>query len=548
MDGMARLIASDAVARLRDRDASLFVSDYDARTKVMQRLGWTDLAAKAPGRFALLDNLAAQVVAEGCDDVVLLGMGGSSLAAFVLAEAIGPAPGSPKLRALDTTCPRTVLDLLDRLRQDRTFFIVASKSGTTVEPNYLYAVARAWMERELPRPAAGKRFILITDPGSPLEKTRQRELMRVTLPGVQTVGGRFSALSMFGLTPAALMGLDVAEYVRRAAVMENECGAPAEGNPAARLAAWIHDCFEVSRDKLTIACSETLRPFGLWVEQLVAESTGKDGTGIVPVLEDDPTDAPGYGHDRAVVVVRLANDVALAEWAETARRTAPVEEIVLLDPLDLGAEFVRWEYAVALVGHLLGIDPFDEPDVAEAKRATAGILSGTAEVPHASDDIGDTWLTFAGSLERPDGGPGSVRAAVRHLFDTLEPPDYLAMLAYLPYDEDLLAPLRAALRDVARATHNAACFEIGPRYLHSTGQLHKGGPDTGAFLMVTARDRTDTLVPGQPHTLGTLFRAQAEGDLSVLSARGRRVLRLDIPEPARPAIDLLAEQIRAAID
>ncbi|TLM77880.1 MAG: transaldolase, partial [Actinobacteria bacterium] len=517
MDAMSRLIASDAVARLRAHDTSLYSTDYDTRKKIGERLGWTDLAEKAPGRFTLLENLAAQVVAEGCDDLVLLGMGGSSLAPLVLAGIAGPGAGFPRMHVLDTTCPRTVLGLLDSLDQERTFFVLASKSGTTIEPNYLYAIARAWTEERLARPAAGKRFIVVTDPGSALEKTRQRELMRVTLPGVQNVGGRFSALSMFGLAPAALIGVDLAEYVRIARDMELACALPAEQNPAARLAAWVFDSFQTCRDKLTLVCSPSLRPFGLWVGQLVAESTGKDGTGIVPVLEDDVAAEPGYGDDRAVFVLRTADDAALAEWAEAMRRTAPVEEVVLEAPIAIGAEFVRWEYATALLGHLLEVNPFDEPDVTEAKKATAAILGGTAQVLHASDDVADTWVTFAGALDRPDGGPGSVTGAVAHLLATIEPPDYLAMLAYLPYDESLLAPLREAWRQVGRTTRNATCFELGPRYLHSTGQLHKGGPDTGAFVLVTARDRTDTLVPGQPHTLGALFRAQAEGDLAALA-------------------------------
>lgn len=546
MDSLERLTEADAVARLAARDPSLFAADYDTRRHVAQRLGWTDLADKAPGRFALLDNLAAQVVEEGATDIVLLGMGGSSLAPLVLGASVPAREGSPRLHVLDTTCPRTVLDLFDSLDPSSTYLIVASKSGTTIEPLALYSIARAWLEETMDRPAAGRRCIVITDPGSPLEARRQKEVMRLTLSGVPNVGGRFSALTMFGLAPAALAGLDIHALVERARTMEDACGRAAEHNPGALLAAWLNDRFEEGRDKLTVVCSETVRAFGLWVEQLIAESTGKKNVGVVPILDAPPSSPSTYGEDRAVVVMRLAADGSAASWALSAQRSHPVFEIVLDDELDLGAEFVRWETATALLGHLMGIDPFDEPNVAEAKRATESILRGGGDVPHAAIDLDGVWATFAGSLAAPTAG-GSLEAAARALISSLAPPDYLALLAYLPYDEALLAPLRSAWRAVSGATRNASCFELGPRYLHSTGQLHKGGPDTGAFLMLTARDRTDSLVPGEPYTLGGLFRAQAEGDLVTLAAHGKRVLRLDLPEPSPEAIGKVAGALSAAI-
>lgn len=545
MDSLARLIEADATARLRERDASLFASDYDRRKKVMQRLGWTDLARKAPSRFALLENLAGQLVAEGCTDVVLVGMGGSSLAPLVMGEILGGAQGAPRLHVLDTTCPRTVFALQEELDQRSTFVIVSSKSGTTIEPLSLYAILRDWLEEELDGPSAGRRCIAITDPGTPLEALRLRETMRVTLNGVPTVGGRFSALSMFGLAPAALAGVDMRALVDAAREMETACGRPADENPAALLAAWMHDRFEEGRDKLTIACSDRLRPFGLWVEQLVAESTGKQGLGLVPVLEWHTGEDPAYGDDRAVVAVRLADDAALTAWTAGVKRAHPVFEVVLPAPAGLGAEFVRWTYATALLGHLLGIDPFDEPDVTVAKDVTTRILGGSLAAPHASDDLGGAWATFAGGLERPSQMT-SLDEAVSSLVGTMAPHDYLALLAYLPTDEWLLGPLRAALHRLGAATRKATCFEVGPRYLHSTGQLHKGGPDTGAFLLVTARDRTDSLIPGSKFTLGSLFRAQAEGDLVTLAAAGRRILRLDLPEPTLAAVDRLASALLAA--
>lgn len=545
MDSLARMISDEAVERLRRHDASLFTADYDERKHIMQRLGWTDLAEKAPSRFTLLEGLAQQIADEGATDILLLGMGGSSLAPLVLTEAVGGAPGAPRLHVLDTTSPRTVMDLLDGLEQRSTFVVLASKSGTTIEPLSLYAICRSWLEQELERPAAGKHCIVITDPGTPLEKLRQREVMRVTLNGVPTVGGRFSALSMFGLAPATLAGVDVRTLVERAHAMESACAAPAEENPGALLAAWLNDRFEESRDKLTLVCSEQVGSFGLWVEQLVAESTGKKGTGIVPVLDDRPVRPPHYGDDRAVVVVRLADDTALADWSVAVQPDHPVFEIVLSDPFAIGGEFVRWEVATALLGYLLGINPFDEPNVAEAKRVTGEILDGTIELPHASADVDGVWVTFAGGIDDP-GELTSLAQAVSQVCEALEPPDYVTLLAYLPDDGSLLEPLREALRSFSAATRNATCFEIGPRYLHSTGQLHKGGPSTGSFLLVTARDRTDSLIPGQSFTLGALYRAQAEGDLVALARHERPVVRFDLPEPTAAAVELVAAAIRDA--
>ncbi|MBA4370690.1 MAG: hypothetical protein C0418_03815 [Coriobacteriaceae bacterium] len=544
MDATHRLIEAEAVSRLKAHDVTLYTTAYDERQSVMQRLGWTDLAEKAPERFALLDNLRNQLVSEDVTDLVLLGIGGSSLAPLVLASVLPLPEDAPRLHVLDTTCPSTVDALMDSLRPETTWFVLASKSGTTIEPLSLYAIFRAWADHALGRKNAGRRFLVITDPGTPLDKQRQHDLMRLALSGVPTVGGRFSALTMFGLAPAALLGANVPALVERARGMEIACGLPALENPAAELAAWMHDSYERSADKLTVACSAPLASFGLWVEQLVAESTGKGGVGVVPVLEDARPES--YGPDRAVVVVRLRDDTELAEWAARMKRSHPCFEIVLDDPYDIGAEFVRWENAVALLGFLLGINPFDEPDVAAAKSATEQILKGLRQAPPAVADLEGVWVTPAGALLADWPAPDTLAGALRYALDSLYEPDYLAVLTFLPEDEALLAPLRDAVRTLSLARGNAACFEIGPRYLHSTGQLHKGGPDTGVFLIVTARDHTDVPVPGERHTLQMLYRAQAEGDLATLGERGRRVMRLDLPAGSPEAVAAFADALRTA--
>ncbi len=548
MGALERLEELDAVRRLRERDASLFSDDLDMRIPIMQRLGWTDLAEKAPGRFALLDGLAEALRSEGTTDLLLLGMGGSSLAPLVMERIIGSAEGSPRLHVLDTTSPVQVTELLATLDRESTYAIIASKSGSTIEPLSLYAIVHAWLTADgMTRREAGRRFIVITDPGSPLEKLRQRDLMRTTLTGPATVGGRYSALSMFGLAPAAMIGIHLPSLVMRAQAMERACSAPVAENPAALLAGWLAESWEAGRDKLTLVASDRYRPFGLWVEQLVAESLGKNGRGIVPVIESKTPAPADLGGDRAVVVIRFGDDAALADWSRQVAADHPVFELTVTDVFDVGAEFVRWEYAVALTGVLLDVNPFDELAVTEAKTATKAILDGGAsEVPPASLDLDGTWITYAGGFELPDVQPLDRASALAGATDAAAEGDYIALLVYAPDDEQRLAPLRAACSKLSAATGRAVCLELGPRYLHSTGQLHKGGPNNGVFILVTARDREDLEIPGKRFTMAALHRAQAEGDLVTLARHHRRVLRLDLPSTSVESLAALAADIEAA--
>ncbi len=548
MSALERLAELDAVRRLRERDASLFSDDIDRRIPIMQRLGWTDLAEKAPGRLPLLQSLSDALIAEGASDLLLLGMGGSSLAPLVMERIIGGADGYPRMHVLDTTSPVQISELLTTLDREHTYVLIASKSGTTIEPLSLYAVVHAWLTAEgMSRREAGRRCIVITDPGSPLEKMRERDLMRMTLTAPATVGGRFSALSMFGLAPAALIGIHLPSLIARAQAMEHACASPLEENPAALLASWMAESWEAGQDKLTLVTTERFRPFGLWVEQLVAESLGKDGKGIVPVLETEPSDTPGYGGDRAVVVLRFGEDASLADWSREIAVDHPVFELTVTDVFDLAGEFVRWEYAVALAGVLLGVNPFDELAVTEAKTATNAILSGGAgEVPAATLDFGGTWVTYAGGLTVPEPAPADRVSALRLVAEAAAPGDYITLLVYAPEDETRLAPLREACSHLSRATGRAVCLELGPRYLHSTGQLHKGGPDTGVFVLVTARDRVDIEIPGKHFTLSALHRAQAEGDLVTLARHGRRVVRVDLPSTNADVLAALAADLTTA--
>ncbi|MFA5843899.1 MAG: glucose-6-phosphate isomerase [Coriobacteriia bacterium] len=508
MDAAARLLASDAAARLARRDPALWAADAAGAARVRERLGWTRLATDAA---RLLPELAALVDhARGLDvsDVVLLGMGGSSLAPLVLSRVLGTAPGAARLTVLDTTSPRSVRDALDRLDPRRALVIVSSKSGTTIEPLSLYAILRAWADEALGRREAGGRFVAITDPGSPLVSLARDEGFAMSLPAPPDVGGRFSALTVFGLAPAALIGADLPALLSRAEAMEKACAA--SGGPAAELAAFIGDALASGRDKLTIACSAEFAAFGLWAEQLLAESTGKGGAGVVPILAGPRGTPAGVASDAAAVLVRSTRDTAITAWTAALPPGTPVLDLALDSPLDLAAEFVRWEYATALVGHLMGIDPFDQPDVARAKSATEAILAGT--------------------LVAPATAAGDPASALRPVLAAVRPGDYLAVLAYLPDDDHLLAPLRDSLSAAGASLGVATCLEVGPRYLHSTGQLHKGGPDEGVFIVLTTRDATDVPVPGRGWGLRALFGAQADGDLATLASLGRRVARFDLQD------------------
>ncbi|HEY3318023.1 MAG TPA: glucose-6-phosphate isomerase [Coriobacteriia bacterium] len=552
MDAVRRLGSADAVRRLWAKDGSLFSGDPAVQAEAGQRLGWLGLASAQDPVGTAARDLAVIAEQNLVEDFVLLGMGGSSLAPLVIAQVLADAPAHPRLHVLDTTAPATVLDALEQLDPLSTWVIVSSKSGTTVEPLSLYAVFREWMEGRVVSEPAGRHFLAVTDADSPLDALARDEGFRAVFHAPPDVGGRYSALTPFGLVPAQLVQADTTALLASARKMESRCRAESKDNPGALLAAFAIDSFEAGRDKLTLATSDRLRAFGLWVEQLIAESTGKHGTGIVPVLETAPDIPTGFGPDRAVVVLRFEDDDKLASWAAVARdEGSPVHEIVVTDPVEIGGEFVRWEVATALIGHLLGIDPFDQPNVAEAKAATTAILEGRQHAPAPAFTVnGGIEVTYGGPLRVPAAHP-ALAEALDPLLDSMNAGDYLALLVYLPEIDDLLEPLRQAAHAVETATGHAVCFELGPRYLHSTGQLHKGGPDEGVFLMVTARAEEDLAIPGKPFDVAALWRAQAEGDLATLAAHGRRVVRVDLAGAearlVRPVAETLSAVARSAI-
>ena len=521
--------ADDRVAdRLWARDGSLWAASGKASEEVAAWLGWLDLPSAMRERIGELERVAREVRDDGYTRAAVLGMGGSSLAPELFSRVFRDA-GGLELRILDSTHPDAVRGFREWAESARTIFCVSSKSGSTTEPNAFHAAMSAH--------APALDFIAITDPGTVLADLARTQGFRAIVDGPTDVGGRYSALSVFGLLPAALHGVDLNELLGRAAAMAEACRSAAPENPGLQLGAALGEAALAGRDKLTILTSPRLAGLADWIEQLVAESTGKAGRGIVPVVGEPLGEPEAYGADRQFVVIGLRGDghpETQSLIAELERLGHPVQQLELTDPLDVGAEFVRWEVATAAAGILLEIDPFDQPNVQEAKDATRALLDdyrahGAFSQP--APLVAEPGIAAYGDATVLGDQSVTVDGALRALVETASPPDYFALLAYLPADPATLEPLqrmRALLRDSAGL---ATSLGIGPRFLHSTGQLHKGGPPSGIFLQLTAEPRRDLPIPGWPESFGTLIAAQAAGDLAALQRRGRRVLRLHLADP-----------------
>jgi transaldolase/glucose-6-phosphate isomerase len=497
------LAASGVPKRIWAKDPTVWKDDPKT-PEITDRLGWLTVGEAMAGQVPALADFAREVRAS-FDRVVLCGMGGSSLAPEVLWRTFGAAPGFPALHVLDSTHPRAVASALGGAAVARTLFLVASKSGTTQESDSFF---RYFWERS---GGHGEQFVAITDPGTPLARLAAERGFRRTFENPSDIGGRYSALSYFGLVPAALVGVDVGALLQRAHRAAEACGpeVTVATNPGARLGAILGEAALAGRNKATFVLSPGVASFGLWVEQLIAESTGKEGTGILPVA-DEPLGPPAvYGTDRLFVSVNLAGEVLDADPRLAALSAAghPVVHLTLDDRFDLGGAFFRWEFATAVAGSILHINAFDQPNVAESKANTKMVLE-----------------------ERRPSAPLAGKAEIEGFLAGFRPGDYLAIMAYLPptpeHDRRLDA-LRRALRDRLKV---ATTLGYGPRFLHSTGQLHKGGPPVGHFVQIVDRPEPDVPIPGAPYTFGTLIAAQAEGDLLALRRRGRPVIRVDDPE------------------
>lgn len=478
--------------------------------ELTDRLGWLRAPAGALEELPRWRDFAEEA-RPGLERAVLLGMGGSSLAPEVFWKTFGAAPGYPELMVLDSTHPAAVREAAARLDPERTLFLVSSKSGGTLETLSLF---RFFWERT---GRSGSRFAAITDPGSGLETLALERDFRRVFHAPPDVGGRYSALTAFGMVPAALLGMDAARLLSRAAEMMEECGPhrPPADNPGLKLGAVMGEAARAGRDKITFLTSPALASFGAWAEQLLAESTGKRGTGLVPIA-DEPLGGQGvYGPDRLFIHLALAGDdpAGVPAALETLQAVGhPIVRITVDDPCDLGGEFYRSETAVAAAGSALGINPFDQPDVQVAK------------------DLANRAMSGEGETEAPAAAAPSplLAAAWGEWLAGLRPGDYIAVQAYLPMDGPA-APLLGELRRVLRAAHRTAVtVGFGPRFLHSTGQLHKGGADNGLFLQIVDGGGPDLPVPETDFTFGRLIAAQAAGDYRALIDRGRRTLRVDI--------------------
>lgn len=515
--------------RLFDRDVSLWTDDPEVGAAIAERLGWLDAPVDFADNVPSLEAFGDAIVDAGFTSAVVAGMGGSSLAPDVLYRTFGSAEGYLDLRILDSTGPKAVSATLDDLDPLRTLIIVASKSGTTVEPNAFLAAAWDRAEAALERvhhhayETPGAMIVAITDPGKSLESIPHHDAFREVFLNPPDIGGRYSALTYVGLVPASLIGLDLGALLASGSAMLGACGEPdPAANPGLSLGIAMGTLAKAGRDKLTFLADDEIASFGAWAEQLIAESTGKHGVGIVPV-DLEPLGRPEtYGDDR--VFVRLALDGgseggrdALAEALGAAGH--PVIGISIPDPMDIGAEFIRWEVATAIAGAVLGIDPFDQPNVEEAKQLTRDVL--------AKAERGEPTGAVVAAVDATDP---ELADRLREHLGRRRPNAYLCLQAFISPTasrDEVMARIRARLRD---ATRNATTAGYGPRFLHSTGQLHKGGPPTGWFLQLTADHINDREIPGWPYTFGHLIDAQAQGDFEAIESHDLPIVRVHLAD------------------
>ena len=552
---LAEWRAKENMRRLWARDASLWTGADEGHW--LEWMGVTEDQSAHSQRFL---SLAQEVRREGFTHAVLLGMGGSSLCPEVMKLTFGRIDGYPELHVLDSTDPAHIRALENRLNLAKTLFIVSSKSGSTLEPNifkqyFFHRVKQIVGEKE-----AGNRFIAITDPGSKLQQLAERDGFRHIFFGLSGIGGRYSALSDFGMVPAAIMGVDVPKFLDRAEQMVQACSScvPVEENPGAVLGTILGVAHNQGRDKVTLVSSPGITDLGAWLEQLLAESTGKQGRGLIPVDRESLGGPAVYRQDRLFVYVRLesapdkSQDEAMEELEQAGQ---PVVRIAVDERYDLGEEFFRWEVATAVAGAIIGINAFNQPDVEASKIATAKLTSEyeetgmlPSEIPIFEEDGIKLYTDEKNGevLKRSLDSPSLVGYLRAHV-NRLQAGDYFAVLGYLERNQSHENTLRAIRQAVRDAKHVATCLGFGPRFLHSTGQAYKGGPNTGVFLQITCDDAADLPVPGQRYTFGLVKAAQARGDFQVLVERGRRALRLHLSADVQGGLQKLERLVKQAL-
>jgi len=547
---------NDKVKRLWSRDASLWTNTDESKW-----LGWLAVTEDQIANRQRFQKMAEEARASGFTHAVLLGMGGSSLCVEVLERTFGKSQGYPQILVLDSTDPAEIKAIELQLDLKKTLFIVSSKSGSTLEPNIFKQYFFQRLSDVVGASEAGKHFIAITDPGSHMQKVAEAGNFRHIFFGVPSIGGRYSALSNFGMIPGSIQGVDIAKLLDRAEEMSHACGSvvPADENPGVILGAILGTLQRAGRDKVTIFTSPGISDLGAWLEQLLAESTGKEGKGLIPVDREQIGPPDVYGKDRVFVYLRLESapdpkQDAAVESLEKAGQ--PVVRIAVPETYDLGQEFFRWEIATAVAGSVIGIDAFNQPDVEASKIETRKLTdqyekSGSlpAETPILTES-GMKLFTDernAAALKQSAGSDATLNGYLRAHLARLKPGDYFAVLGYVQMNdthESRLQSIRHAIRDKKRV---ATCLGFGPRFLHSTGQAYKGGPNSGVFLQITCDDAADLPVPGQKYTFGIVKAAQARGDFQVLAERGRRALRVHIGADVAAGVAKLEDLVRQAL-
>jgi transaldolase/glucose-6-phosphate isomerase len=546
--------ASAKIRRLWQHDKSIW-----SGTDENKWLGWLNSAAAAD--IADYEDYAQKVKGQNFTDAVVLGMGGSSLGPEVFAKTFAKKSGFPKLHVLDSTDPAQVRAMQASIDIAKTLFIVSSKSGGTTEPNVMKDYFFAEVSKAIGAAKAGHRFIAVTDPGSSLEKVATQQGFARIFYGDPTIGGRYSVLSPFGLVPAATAGIDLRSLLKHTLSMVRSCGpdVPPHENPGVQLGLAMGLAGLEGRDKVTIHASKKIADFGAWTEQLIAESTGKEGKGLVPIDGEPLADPALYGHDRFFIDLRTESEIDAAhddKLSALEKAGHPVVRIVLKSIDHIGQEFFRFEIATAVAGSVLGIDPFNQPDVEAAKIKTRELTAAfektgklPAEKPVISTAEADIYTDDKNAADlRKAGANGDLGSWLKAHLARSGAGDYFALLAYIERDDvyiDALQKMRLAVRD---KRHVATCAEFGPRFLHSTGQAYKGGPDSGVFLQITADDAEDLAVPGQKASFGVIKAAQARGDFDVLTDRGRRALRVHLKGGLGIALAMLDAEIEKALN
>ncbi len=543
------------VQRLWQKDASLWTNTDEASW-----LGWLEITAQQQSKLDTFLKLGEEIKQAGFTDVLLLGMGGSSLCPEVLEKTYGSREGYPKLHVLDSTDPAQIKSFDSIINPAKTIFIVSSKSGSTLEPNIFKQYFFERTKQTVGADKAGSHFIAITDPGSKMEQVAKADGFRHIFYGLPSIGGRYSALSDFGIVPAALIGLDLKKFLDRTSAMVEACKNPQPtNNPGVLLGAILGTAATKGRDKVTIVTSPGISDLGAWLEQLLAESTGKQGHGVIPV-DREALGAPSvYGNDRVFAYLRLegASDATQdAKVAAIENAGHPVIRIAVADTYDLGQEFFRWEIATAVAGSIIGINAFNQPDVEASKIVTRDLTSAyekTGSLPAESPVLEDSGVKLftdpknAEALAKSAGNDRTLVGYLRAHLNRIKAGDYFALLAYIQMNdahESKLEEIRHALRDKKRV---ATCLGFGPRFLHSTGQAYKGGPNSGVFLQLTCDDAVDLPVPEQKYTFGIVKAAQARGDFQVLAQRDRRALRVHLGSDLKAALDKLQKAFNQAL-